>query len=89
MKHVILAAVLFVLTACSKPEPVWTSTILHGPDGVPSECTSDVQAPVPPARSISPEEAARLHSDTLDKFAELRKDQAVCGAWAKRQRPKK
>lgn len=85
----LIALLLLAIAGCSKPEPVWTSTILAGPDAVSDACNKDIQVDVPKSGPVSNDAAARWQAHTLDKFAELRKEYDGCAAWAKRQRPKK
>jgi len=89
MRALIVGLLILVLAGCTKPEPVWTETILAGPDQAPDACDSNIEIEVPKAGEIRAKAAAQWQAHTIDKFAELRKDRDICAAWAKRQRPKK
>ena len=76
------------LTACAKkPDPVWTTTILHGLDRPPADCNASIEVPIPKSLSTM-ESAARWQSQTLDTVAELQSAREKCAAWANLQRPK-
>lgn len=91
MKGLLASCLLVVMLAgcAQKPEPQWTTTLLAAKDRAPPECKTDHLAPMPKTKAVSPEDAARLQSQSYDVIAVLKKDKAVCGAWAEQQRPKR